>query len=276
MAENGGLAAQIFALVKDLAKVEKDVAELGERGTEVQAALAGLDLGPVQEAIDHLEERTSSLQKEVQGLVPLRKGLEELSKSVKKIAEDLKALTEKPEEKLQVWNWSLDGGMDREEAAEAWEILVNWVRTELQVQYGWVGPPADIFANAGHGYGSVNSPTTPARIPPCWYRHREAVIELSWLCQEWIKIYRTSYGTPSRAGDWHDRYAPGVKRRLLAALAKCCTDKGHEDDPWVTDSRQPGAPKAIDDDEALSHWVGQEDLQYRPDPPPPGPVAATS
>ena len=56
--------------------------------------------------------------------------------------------------------------------------------------------------------------TAPRRIPPCWYRHRDVVIELSWLCQEWLKIYTTSYGTPHRAGDWHDRYAPGVKPKM--------------------------------------------------------------
>ncbi|WP_326655627.1 hypothetical protein [Streptomyces sp. NBC_01750] len=273
MAGDSSLASQVFTLAKDLAKVEKDVETLGERGGTVQAALAALDLGPAQLAIDHLEERTSGLQAEVQALAPLKEGLNALAKTVKQIRQDLEDRAAEPE--LQVWDWSFNGGMDKQQAGEAWETLIGWVRTVLQGQYGWVGPPADVFARSNPGsYGSVsaNGPMTAARIPPCWYRHREAVIELSWLCQEWIKIYRTSYGTPSRAGDWHDRYAPNVKRRVIAALSKCCDDKGHVDDPWVTDPRQPGAPQAIDDDEQLSTWLNW-DLGSRADAPAPGPVA---
>ncbi|MGW1765052.1 hypothetical protein ACWCQL_13375 [Streptomyces sp. NPDC002073] len=272
---DGGIAAQVFALAKDLAKVEKDVEALREQGGDVRTALA--QLGNVQEALDHLEERTGGLHEQVQALAPLQLGLDNLSKTVKTIGEDLKALAAEPaEEKLAVWNWSITGGMDRKEAGDAWEILVKWVRTELQNAYGWVGPPADMFAKTSGGYGSVSSggPVTAPRIPPCWYRHREAVIELSWLCQEWLKIYETSYGTPNRAGDWHDRYAPGVKRRVIAALSKCMTDSGHVDEPWVIDRNQPGAPQAIDDDAVLSHFVSW-DLQNRREPPAAGPVAAS-
>lgn len=271
--ELNGVAGQIFALVKDLGKLEETVKGLGESDGRLQAALS--TLGAVQEAVDHLEERTSGLQAEVQALAPLRAGLNSLAGTVKQISERVQALAAEPADEPLVWNWSFDDGMDKAEAGEAWEILVKWVRTELQGAYGWVGPPADVFANASSGYGSVSgAPVTPPRIPPCWYRHREAVIELSWLCQEWMKIYRTSYGTPSRAGDWHDRYAPGVKRRVMAALAKCATDKGHQDDPWMTDANHPGAPRATDDDAALSQWITW-DVGNRPDAPPAGPVAAS-
>ncbi|MFF3460456.1 hypothetical protein ACFYXH_40500 [Streptomyces sp. NPDC002730] len=275
MAGDSGLASQVFTLAKDLAKVEEAVKGLGERGSTVQAALAGLDLGPIQLAIDHLEERTSGLQTEVQALAPLEEGLIALAKTVKQLRQDLEALAAKPdEENLAVWNWSLNEGMDKQEAAEAWDVLVRWVRSELQGTYGWVGWPADMFAKHNPtGYGSVsNGPMTAARIPPCWYRHRDAVKELSWLCQEWIKIYRTSYGTPSRAGDWHDRYAPGVKRRVITALTKCVEKSAHVDEPWVTDPNQPGAPQATDDDAVLSSYL-EWDLQHRREPPAPGPVA---
>lgn len=273
MATDSGLASQVFALAKDIGKVEKDVKTLGERDGAVRDALT--QLGSVQEALDHLEERTAGLQTDVEGLAPLKAGLDSLSKTVKQLAKDLEALASTAEEKLAVWNWSFDQGMDKEEAGEAWETLIKWVRSELQGSYGWVGPPADMFAKTSGGYGSVNSgPSTPPRIPPCWYRHREAVIELSWLCQEWIKIYRTSYGQPHRAGDWHDRYAPGVKRRVIAALSPCMTENGHQDDIWVTDPKMGGAPQAIDDDAQLSTWVGW-DLQHRREAPAPGPVAAS-
>jgi hypothetical protein len=266
----GGLAGQVFALAKDLAKVEKDVEDLGKSGGDVRTALA--QLGNVQEALDHLEERTGGLQEQVQALAPLRSGLDSLSKTVKQIGEDLKALAAGPaEEKLAVWNWSLDQGMDREEAGEAWETLIRWVRSELQYGYGWVGWRSGAFAGNNPVPGS---PTEAERIPPCWYRHREAVRELGWLCQEWIKIYRTSYGTPSRAGDWHDRYAPGVKRRLTSLLGKCIQAGAHQDDPWEINPELPTAPRAIDDDSLLSGFLSWE-LQNRREAPAPGPVAAS-
>ncbi|MFH8343132.1 hypothetical protein [Streptomyces sp. AM6-12] len=266
----GGLAGQVFALAKDLARVEKDIETLSERNGDVHTALA--QLGNVQDALDHLEERTGGLQEQVQALAPLRSGLDALTKTVKQIGEDLKALAAGPaEEKFAVWNWSLDQGMDREQAAEAWGILINWVRHELQYGYGWVGWKAGAFASNNPVPGS---PTEAERIPPCWYRHREAVRELSWLCQEWIKIYRTSYGAPNKAGDWHDRYAPGVKRRLISALSKCIAAGTHQDDPWENNWNLPTAPRAVDDDELLSSFVGQE-LGYRREAPAPGPVAAS-
>ncbi|MFJ2561342.1 MULTISPECIES: hypothetical protein [unclassified Streptomyces] len=271
MAEiGGGLAGQVFALAKDLAKVEKDVEALGKNDGDVRTALT--QLGNAQDALEHLEERTSGLQEQVQALAPIRLGLDSLSKTVKQIGEDLKALAAGPaEEKLAVWNWSFNQGMDREEAGEAWDVLIKWVRYELQYGYGWVGWKSGAFAGNNPVPGS---PAEADRIPPCWYRHREAVREMGWLCQEWIKIYRTSYGTPSRAGDWHDRYAPGVKRRLISTLGKCIQAGVHQDDPWENHPELPTAPRAIDDDEILSGFLSWE-LQNRREAPAPGPVAAS-
>lgn len=137
MAVDGGLASQVFALAKDIGKVEKDVKTLSERDGNVQTALA--QLGSVQEALDHLEERTTGLQAEVQALAPIRTGLDALGKTVKQLAKDLEALASTAEEKLAVWNFSFDNGMNKAEAAEAWDVLIRWVRSELQGTYGWVG-----------------------------------------------------------------------------------------------------------------------------------------
>ncbi|MFI1869724.1 hypothetical protein [Streptomyces jumonjinensis] len=270
---DGGLASQVFALAKDLAKVEKDVADLGTDGARVRSTLAGLDLGPVQDAIDHLEERTAGLQTDVQGLVPLREGLKALAKTVEQLRKDLEALAAGPaEEKLAVWDWSW-GGMDQAQASEAWETLLTWVRTTLASQYGWVGPPSDVFAQTNAGYAASGSPGAPPRIPSCWYKHREAVWELGWLCQEWKKIYETSYGTPAKARDWY-RDAQDVKRRLVTALGKCM-EGAHQDEPWWHDRSSPQAPRGVDDDEQLSAWVGG-DLGARRPAPAAGPVTASS
>jgi hypothetical protein len=259
--DNGnGLATQVFVLAKDVAKIEQQVEALGERSVELHAALDAVDLGPLQEAIDHIEDRTAGMQAEVASVAPLRDAITALTGQVAQIRQDLTAMAAAPaEEKLALWDWTT---MNQEQAHEAWLTLISWVRDELADQYGWVGPPADALAG---GYGTETGP--PARIPPCWYRHPDAVRELSWLCQEWLKLYRTSYGTPSKAGDWHDRYAPGVRRRLAAALHKC--RNGHQNDALAR------PPQGVDDDEALSDYVSY-DINRRPPGPPPGPVQATS
>lgn len=261
--ETSGLASQVFALAKGLARVEQDVEQLGERGTKMQETLAQLDLSPVQEAVGRLEERTGALEGEVQALAPLTESIASLASKVAQLRKDLEALAAGKEEKLMVWDWSWNG-MDRDQAADAWETLVNWVREELADRYGWVGPPADVLARTSYGVPGQQL-GAPARIPPCWYRHREAVAELSWLCQEWHRIYKTSYGTPAKAGDWHDRWAPNVRKRLTAALTKCA-DRGHTDDDWFNTTNHPAAPRGTDDDEALSNWVRWDLKNRRPGP----------
>jgi outer membrane murein-binding lipoprotein Lpp len=264
MAGESGLAAQLLALAKDVSKVEQQVKAEGERGEQLQAALDRIDLDPVQEAIDHLEDRTSGLLEQMESITPLRNALSALAGQVAQLRQDLTALAEEPgEEKLALWDWTM---MNQQQAHEAWSILTNWVQVILAGRYGWVGYPADALAG---NFGPPGAQGVPSRIPPCWYRHHEAVWELSWLCQEWIKLYTTSYGTPSKAGDWHDRYAPGVRRRLAVALEKC--KDGHKTAEETLDRPAEG----YDDQDALFAFI-KEDLGYRQPAPAPGPVAASS
>jgi hypothetical protein len=259
MAES--LAAQLLALAKHLGQVERAVEQLGERDEQLHQAVAELDPAPVREAIGHLEGQTAELQKGMASIAPLRDALTALTGQVAQLRQDLKALAEEPaEEKLALWNWA---AMDQQAAADAWKTLIWWMRHIAADTYGWVGPPADALSA---GYSGPGTPLP--RIPPCWYRHPEAVWELSWLCQEWLKLYTTSYGSPSKAGDWWDRYAPGVRRRLTVLMEKC--KNGHQPaDPAIVP-----APRAIDDDESLSHFISS-DLSRRRPPPAQGPVEAT-
>ncbi|MEU4924642.1 hypothetical protein AB0G29_35475 [Streptomyces parvus] len=257
------LSSQILALGREMGKVEKGTEQalkLGEQATEV--------LTQVQLAIDHLEDRTDGLGEVVKSISPLGTAITTLTGQVKQLREEFEALAAEPaEEKLAMWDWS---SMTKGEAGDAWATLTKWVREILTYQYGWVGPAPDLSRIDW----TVETPgTAPRRIPPCWYKHRDVVIELSWLCQEWIRIYTTSYGTASKAGDWHDRYAPGVRRRVLTSMYDCF--HGHKDPVWGSDWHHPQAPRAIDDDEHLSAVISH-DLQYRKDDPPQGPVAATN
>jgi len=69
--------------------------------------------------------------------------------------------------------------------------------------------------------GNGQYPGYFARIQDCWPAHREAVIELSTLMSEWIRIYGDPDSRPlADALVFHDRWLPGIIGRL-AAVIKC-------------------------------------------------------
>jgi hypothetical protein len=76
---------------------------------------------------------------------------------------------------------------------------------------GWVG-----------GFLARHYPGYVMRLPSCWWRHMEAVWELSALRTEHERIF-----ADPQAGDlqgllaFHDRWFPGCLARLAAALADC-------------------------------------------------------
>jgi hypothetical protein len=60
-----------------------------------------------------------------------------------------------------------------------------------------------------------------ARLPPCWPSHPEAVIELSTVMTEWVRIYGDPDNRPLQdALVWNDKWLPGVLGRLVGAI-KC-------------------------------------------------------
>jgi hypothetical protein len=66
-----------------------------------------------------------------------------------------------------------------------------------------------------------------ATLAPCWAWHPGLVEELAVL----RGIHRAIYaeGDWLRLGDWHDRYRPGVVRRVSQALAACDITQHHND-----------------------------------------------
>ncbi len=62
------------------------------------------------------------------------------------------------------------------------------------------------------------------QIRPCWPNHPEARWELAWLYQLWSAAYLNKRAAPKDAADWHDRWAPGVIRRLGAVMNRCQGD----------------------------------------------------
>jgi hypothetical protein len=96
-----------------------------------------------------------------------------------------------------VWFWLTMSDQERE---EKFSELYDWVETVLRQQY------PDYLAD---------------HIKPCWPDHPEARWELTWLYQLWTLTYLTDRSAPKDAADWHDRWAPGVIRRLSQIMARC-------------------------------------------------------
>jgi len=60
-----------------------------------------------------------------------------------------------------------------------------------------------------------------AELPSCWLWHPSVVEELWWLQGTHTAAFGDEEGSWQRIGDWHDRYRPGVARRLRAAVGGC-------------------------------------------------------
>lgn len=196
------LARQVLTLAQDLAALARRLDDLGDPLT-LRVQVSGLarrvaKLGEADPA------GISALAAAVHGLTGRIAALED-------------ALSQRGPSDL--WDFTgLPGSFDGDARLQAWEQLHAWVRDVLGGVYQLAaapGPAAPLpSGQAGH------------KIPPCWAEHLDLVAELAWLAQEWIRLYRTPYGTPSRAGDWHDRYLPGLRRRLSASTAMPCIRKG--------------------------------------------------
>jgi hypothetical protein len=67
-------------------------------------------------------------------------------------------------------------------------------------------------------------PDAAAGLPECWLWHPDVVEELLWLQHAWRAAYHDEHAAVSLAGDWHDRYRPGVVRRITNAAGRCSLD----------------------------------------------------
>ncbi len=157
-----------------------------------------------------LAQELARAQGEIQRLTVEQQALPEVLRQLADLSTRLEQLHNGGEATEPVWDWT---SMDRECARSAWLTLHAWVNDILGEVYKVLGE--DAYSRQG-------------RIPLCWYQHRELVIDLSWLCQEWRRIYATPGATPAHAGDWHERHLPGVLARAKNGDAAGCTS-GHKD-----------------------------------------------
>jgi hypothetical protein len=97
-------------------------------------------------------------------------------------------------------------------APPSWLILPTdstIARQVLGELTGWMGAVYLRYADAA------------ASLPDCWLWHPDVVEELLWLMHAWATAYQGSAASVALAGDWHDRYRPGVVRRIKATTGTC-------------------------------------------------------
>jgi hypothetical protein len=92
---------------------------------------------------------------------------------------------------------------------------VGAVRSVLEDLTGWMREVFLRYSDAAQ------------QLPECWLWHPDVVEELLWLMHAWLAAYRAEDATVARAGDWHDRYRPGVVKRIKA-LAGTCSLENHQ------------------------------------------------
>ncbi|RSM93784.1 hypothetical protein DMB42_52140 [Nonomuraea sp. WAC 01424] len=193
---------------------------------------AELPAGQVARQLLQLRQELASVRRSLNGKAD-GETLRQLTDQVHQLAERVTALEQRPvpaatgggkpadadkDEEPKVWDWSVLLAGDSPAAQAAVDELEVWVQNVLGGIYDLVE------------YRRASSDSLRLRaIPPCWLQHLDLIVELGWLYQEWARIYRDpSYGTPSRAGDWHDRYLVGLRRRLINTTAEGCESK-HRD-----------------------------------------------
>jgi hypothetical protein len=101
-----------------------------------------------------------------------------------------------------------------------------------------------------------------AFLPSCWLWHPALIEELRWLRATHREAYHPKRGTWAHIGDGHDRYRPGVTRRIRVAYGSCelreHTENGHQ--------RLPAPQVPLTDAVELTAraWTSMPDTQLIP------------
>jgi hypothetical protein len=157
------------------------------------AALA-VEVSALRRDVKAVAGRADTLTQTAQEHSVVLDGFAELRRQVERI---LALLTEDDQNTPTGWFWLT---MDDQARKDKLTELSDWVNTVLRTQYP--------------GY-------LTGQIRPCWPNHPEALWELTWLYQLWSHAYLTKRPAPKNAADWHDRWTPGVLRRLGQVMDRC-------------------------------------------------------
>jgi hypothetical protein len=163
-------------------------------GTAPTVAALAVSLNRLRHDLDDLTAQVAAVTSTQRQHAILLGGLADLRQQASDI---LSLLTGENSDAPPPWFWLTMPDHDRDEKLTE---LTEWVNTILRVQY------PGYLANA---------------IRPCWPAHPEARWELAWLYQLWLHAYLSDHPALPEAANWHDRWAPGVIRRLASVMHGC-------------------------------------------------------
>jgi hypothetical protein len=147
------------------------------------------------EAVAGLAREIEALRQSIDKLRGLPSRVDELAQLVAQLAEATAASTAAAAGGVASW---LDLPTEVDAAYAVLGELLAW----MQVVY-------------------LRYPDAAAGLPDCWLWHPDVVEELLWLMHAWLAAYRDDNAPVSLAGDWHDRYRPGVARRITSTAGRC-------------------------------------------------------
>lgn len=196
-------------------------------------------------------QSVAGLAREVEQLSRKLKGLDDLPGKVKQLARTVSQLAAE---------------VARSQRASAGGDVVSWLGLPDEEEYarglldeltGWMHRVYLRYADAA------------SSLPNCWLWHPDVVEELLWLWQSWAAAYVSEDATVATAADWHDRYRPGVVRRI-GKLAPNCSLEQH----LHARRTRPGGVPAVSAVPAIAQWWG-DGRQHCGIPPEPTPEQLT-
>jgi hypothetical protein len=162
-------------------------------GDSPTVAAMAIQVSELRRGMEPLTKRVNELTRTQQEHAAVLEGIAELRDQVEKV---LTILTEE-EDSTKPWFWLT---MDDQAREYRYSELHDWVETVLRAQY------PDYLTG---------------QVLACWPNHPEARWELAWLYQLWHAAYLADGPALKDAADWHDRWSPGVIRRLGQLMARC-------------------------------------------------------
>lgn len=102
-------------------------------------------------------------------------------------------------------------------------------------------------------------PDAAGVLPDCWAWHPHVIEELLWCQHAWHAAYTGNQASPTAVGDWHDRYRPGVVRRLAESVGMCSLETHQHPTP------PPGTPVPGAVEPIVAWWT---EHRHQPAPAP--------
>lgn len=191
----------------------------------------GQQPGDPAAAVSGLAREVEALRRRLDDVASVPRKLRDLARVVQDLAEQVKASR-------------TSAGSGEDAGCRSWlaaPIGPDVVRPVLDELVGWV---MAVF---------LRYPDARVALPECWLWHPDIVEELLWLMTAWQSAYAAETATVFQAADWHDRYRPGVVKRIKTAAATCSLEKHTKPDTGA----QPLMDEATR--EQIAQWWGGSD-----------------